>query len=99
MKLAPLVSRINALRKDIDGIKDSAGKIVKTCDSVYSSMSIVFDEIAKIAGSFSAISETPMALHSNLFTCSICQRAFPTERGLNTHLSACKKRCASDLGY
>ena len=47
-RLAPLVKRVSSLRKEIDGIKECAGKIGKSCDSIYAAVTHVFDEIVSL---------------------------------------------------
>ncbi|KAG2487755.1 hypothetical protein HYH03_013600 [Edaphochlamys debaryana] len=94
-RLKPLVARVSALRKDVDGIKDAAGRIVKTCDGVYGSLALVFDEIARVAGA--SPRSLPQAKAPNSddkalpATCPSCGNAF-SPKGIKQHLAACQRR-------
>jgi HAMP domain-containing protein len=94
-RLEPLVGRVRALRREIEGLKDGASRILRTCDHMWQGLTGIFEEFASMGLAKGADARTSGS--EQRCECRGCGRSFQAPKGLARHQASCPALCQQQV--
>jgi hypothetical protein len=88
-RLEPLVGRVRALRREIEGLRDGASRILRTCDHMWQGLTGIFEEFASMGLVQGNAGEEQRGSCVKPCECRGCGRSFQAPKGLARHQASC----------